>query len=196
MSLTTAVPLLITDPGFIFIADLGTAEPTHAALASTYDLDVWGVAWVSAGATEDGSKFKYASEVEAVEVAEFLDPIKYATTGRAGSFAFAMANYTLKNIQRVFNGGTVSTVSGSGVTLSSKYVPPAPGGELRRMIGYESLDHTFRIVMYQCLQGGEMETVFGRAPSKSLLPAEFKFEVPSSGNPFAMYGAGTGRLGV
>lgn len=196
MSLTTAVPLLITDPGFIFIADLGSSEPAHVAAASTYDLDVWPVAWVSAGATEDGSKFKYASEVEAVEVAEFFDPIKYATTGRAGSFAFAMTNYTLANVKRVFNGGTLSTVSGAGVTLSSKYVPPAPGAEVRRMLGYESLDHTFRIVMYQVLQGGEMESAFGKAPSKALLPTEWKFEVPTSGNPFAMYAAGTGRLGV
>ena len=196
MSLSTATPMMITDPGFVFIADLGSTLPPMAALASTYDLDVWPVAWVSAGATEDGSKFKYSSEIEAIEVAELLDPVKYSTTGRAGSFSFAMTNYTLKNMQRVFNGGTISTVSGSGVTLSSKYVPPAPGGEVRRMIGWESLYHTFRLIMYQCLQGGEMESSFAKAPSKALLPTEWKFEVPTSGIPWEAYAAGTGRLGV
>jgi hypothetical protein len=198
MSLVTAPPVILTDPGFLFWAPLATAIPTMAALASSYDLDVWSASWISLGATEDGSKFKYETTIEAVEVAEFFDPIKWSTTGRQGSFAFNLASYTLKNVQRVFNSGTggIATVSGSGVTLSSSYTPPAPGAEVRAMIGWESLDHTVRLIAFQCINGGSVESAFAKAPAKAVLPCEFKFEVPASGVPWQMFGAGTVRLGT
>lgn len=196
MSITTATPLILTDPGFLFWAPLSSSEPPHAALASTYDADVWPVAWISLGATEEGSQFKYATTIEAVEVAEFFDPVRWSTTKREGSFAFNLANYTLQNVKRVFNGGTIATVSGSGVTLSSSYVPPAPGAEVRAMLGWESLDHTTRLICYQTINGGEVESAFAKAPAKAVLPCEFKFEVPASGIPWKMYMAGTARLGT
>lgn len=198
MSLVTAPPLILTDPGFLFWAPLLTAEPPHAALASSYDADVWPVAWISLGATEDGSQITYESTVEPIEVAEFFDPIRYATTRRTGSFAFNLANYTLKNLQRAYNGGTLSTVSGAGVTLSSKLLPPSPGSETRAMIGWESLDHTMRIVCYQTLNSGTIQSAYRKAPVKAMIPCMFNMEVPPGApqQPFAVYGAGTGRLGV
>ena len=199
MSLSTATPLILTDPGYLFWAPLATAIPTMAALASSYDADAWSASWISLGATEDGSKFKYETTIEAVEVAEFFDPIKWSTTGRQGSFAFNLANYTLNNVKRVFNGGTIAVVSGSGVTQSSSYTPPAPGGEVRAMLGWESLDHTLRIIAYQCINGGSVESAFQKAPAKAVLPCEFKFEVPASGIPWQMFSTGAtgaGRLGL
>jgi hypothetical protein len=38
------------------------------------------VAWLPLGATSDGSTFSYSTTVEAINVAEFFDPIKYSTT--------------------------------------------------------------------------------------------------------------------
>jgi hypothetical protein len=196
MSLATATPLILVDPGFLFWAPLLSAEPPHAVLASTYDLDVWPVAWINLGATEDGSKFKYSTKVEPIYVAEFLDPIRQVTTERSGSFAFNLANYTLNNVKRVFNGGTIATVSGSGVTLSSSYVPPAPGGEVRAMLGWESLDHTLRLIFYQTINSGDVEQAYAKAPKFAVLPCEFMFEVPTSGIPWKQYAAGTARLGT
>lgn len=195
MSLSTATPQLLTDPGFLFTADLLTSEPAHAAAGSSYDLDPWPVGWVSSGATDDGSEFTYESKLEAISVAEFLDPVKWVTTERNGSIAFAMASWTLNNLKRAFNGGTLSTVSGAGATLSSKLIPPAPGQEVRKMIGWESLDHTVRIIIYQAIQGGAIKLTNKKAPAKGLIPVQFNFEVPSSGIPFAVYTAGTARLG-
>lgn len=195
MSLTYATPLILTDPGFLFWAPLLTAEPTHAALASTYDADVWAVAWIPLGMTEDGSKLSYETKVEPIRCAEAFDPIRYSTTERSGSISFMLANYTLNTVKRVFNGGTLATVSGSGVTLSSSYVLPTPGQEVRAMIGWESLDHTMRVIMYQCINSGTIEQAFQKAPAKALLPCTFSFEVPASGIPLKYYGAGTARLG-
>lgn len=196
MPLTYATPLLMTDPGFLFWAVLGSTEPTHAALASTYDADTWPVAWIPLGATEDGTKYTYETKVEPIRVAEFFDPIRYATVERSGSISFNLTNYTLNTVKRVFNGGTLATVSGSGVTLSSSYVYPTPGQEVRAMIGWESLDHTLRIIMYQTINSGTIESAFQKAPAKALLPCTFSFEVPTSGIPVKKYAAGTARLGT
>lgn len=195
MSLALAAPTLLTDPGFLLWAPVLSTEPTHAAVGSSYDADAWPVAWVMLGPTDDGSDFTYESKLEAISVAEFLDPIRWSTTERNGNIAFAMANWTLKNLQRALNGGTLTTVSGAGTTLSSKLIPPAPGQETRCMIGWESLDHTVRIIMYQVIQGGAIKLSNKKAPAKGLIPVQFNFEVPASGNPFAVYAAGTGRLG-
>jgi len=198
MSLTNVVPLVIQDPGFLFWAPLLTAEPAHAALASTYDADVWPVAWLLLGATEDGKTFSYESKVEPVRVAEFFDPIRWSTTERQGSFAFNLADYTLANLKRSYNGGTLSTVSGTGATLSSKLLPPSPGAETRAMLGWESLDHTFRIIMYQTINSGTIELAYKKAPSFATISCMFNMEVPAGApqQPWAMYAAGVGRLGV
>jgi hypothetical protein len=196
MSLTYATPLILTDPGFLFWAPLLTAEPTMAALASTYDADVWSASWIALGMTEDGSKLTYETKVEPIRCAEAFDPIRYSTTERSGSISFLLANYTLNTLKRVFNGGTLATVSGSGVTLSSSYVLPTPGAEVRAMIGWESLDHTVRVIMYQCINSGTIEQAFQKAPAKALLPCTFQFEVPASGIPLKYYAAGTARLGT
>jgi hypothetical protein len=193
---TTATPALLTDPGYLFWAPLGTAEPTNTVAGSVFT-DTWPVAWISLGATEDGSTFGYQSTVQPIQVAEFFDPIKYATTDRSGSFAFSLASWTLNNLKRAMNGGSLTVVSGTGGTALNSFTPPAPGTEVRAMIGWESLDATLRIIAYQCMQGGKVDMAFKKAPSVAAIPVEFDFEVPSSGTPWKMYAAGsTTRLGV
>lgn len=196
MPLTYATPLILTDPGYLFWAPLSSTEPTHAALASTYDADVWPAAWIPLGVTEDGTKLNYETKVEPIRVAEFFDPIRYSTVERSGSISFMLTNYTLNTLKRVFNGGTLATVSGSGATLSSSYVLPVPGAEVRAMIGWESLDHTVRVIMFQAINSGTIEQAFQRAPAKAMLPCTFQFEVPTSGIPVKYYAAGTARLGT
>lgn len=196
MSLSTAAPLLLRDPGFLFWAPLLTTEPAHTAAGSSYDLDPWPVGWINVGPTDDGSEFNYEIKVESINVAEFLDPVVWATTERNGNIAFALANWTLKNLQRAFNGGGLSTVSGSGATLSSKLEPPDPGTETRAMIGWESQDHTVRLVVRQAIQAGTVKLTNKKAPAKGLIPMQFNFEVPAGGaKPFTFYTAGTARLG-
>lgn len=194
---TIATPFLMQDPGYIFYAPVGTSIPTSGGTVSGSKFtDSWPVGWFEMGATEDGHEFNYEIKVEPITVAEFLDPIKWSTTERNGSFAFNLADYTLSNWKRVLNGGTLSTVSGSGATLLSKYVPPSPGTETRAMLGWESLDNTMRIIMYQTINAASMKTSFKKAPAIAVLPTEFRFEVPSVGQPFEVYTAGTARLGT
>jgi hypothetical protein len=190
---TTATPNILTDPGYLFWAPVTTAEPTNTVAGSKFT-DSWPVAWISLGATEDGSTFSYQTTIEAVNVAEFFDPIKWATTGREGSFAFNLADYTLSNYKRAMNGGALTVVSGAGATQLNKFEPPDPGGEVRAMLGWESLDNTMRIIVRQAINGGNVESAFAKAPSYAVIPCEFQFEVPTGGaKPFTLYTAGTAR---
>ena len=194
---TVAVPNLLTDPGYLFGAPLATAVPTNTVTASKFS-DAWAAAWIPLGATKEGSTFAYSSTVEAMSVAEFFDPIKYATTERAGSMAFVLANYTLHNLKRAMNGGmgTITATSGTGATTLGTFEPVAPGSELRIMLGWESSDNTTRIIMRQAIQGGEMSSEFAKAPAFAGIPCTFNFEVPPAGAVFSVYSAGVERFGA
>lgn len=193
---TTATPNVLTDPGYLFIAPLGTAVPTNTVTASKFS-DAWAAAWISLGATEEGSTFSYSTTVEAVTVAEFFDPIKYVTTERGGSFAFNLANWTLSNYRRALNGGIAAiTTTGTAGSELGQVEPPAPGTEVRCMIGWESLDGTVRLIARQCIQGGEIASAFQKAPSKATIPCTFNMEKPTSAEPFILYSAGTARAGT
>lgn len=196
MSLSQATPLLIKEPGFLFHAILGTAEPTHAALASTYDLDVWAAAWVPWGPTMEGSVFSNSQNVEPIRVAELFEAVAYSVTEVTTTIAFAISNFTLHNIRRALNAPSslVTTVSGSAATLSSKVEPPDPQEIVRCMVGWESLDHTLRMIGRQCINGGEMQATFGRGTAAGIASV-WNFERPSATKAFAFYGAGTARLG-
>jgi hypothetical protein len=189
---TMPIPNLLTDPGFLFSAPLGTALPTHTVAGSKFT-DAWAAAWVPCGATEEGSTFSYSTTVEPIRVAELFDPVKYATTDRAGSMAFSLASWTLTNWQLAMNGGTFALVSGTGATQLNRYTPAAPGNEVRRMLGWESLDGTVRIVAYQTINGGEVASAFRRAPDKALIPFTFNFEVNTTGVPYDIWTAGLAR---
>ena len=193
----TAVPTLLTDPGYLYGAPLLSTNPTNTVAGSVFT-DAWPAAWISLGATKEDSTFQYATTVEAMSVAEFFDPIKYATTERAGNIAFALANYTLHNLKRAMNGGVgaITPTSGTGATTLAVFEPVAPGSEIRVMIGWESSDNTTRIVMRQTIQGGEMSSEFAKAPAFAGIPCTFNFEVPPAGAVFSIYSAGTARLGA
>lgn len=187
-----ATPNLLTDPGTLLWAPLGTSLPTHASTASKFS-DSWPTGWLGLGATQEGSNFSYTSEVEPITVAEFFDPIRYATTERSGSFAFALADFTLTNLKRAMNGGVITT-TGSGATSVNKWEPPDPGGEVRAMIGWESQDNTTRFIGYQCLNSGEIASAFQKAPAFAVIPFAWNFEIPAGGTkPFGFWTAGVSR---
>lgn len=190
MSVTLTTPNILQDPGYVMWAPLGTAEPTNTVVGSKFT-DSWPAGWVSVGMTSEGSTFSYQINVEAINVAESFDPIKYATTSRAGSLAFNMANWALTNWKIACNGGAVTVVSGTTTTQLNKWEAPDPGSEVRAMLGWESTDGTARLVIRQALNGVEVQSQFQKAPSFAVIPAQFQFEVPASGKPFTIYTAGS-----
>lgn len=192
---TIAVPNILTDPGYLLIAPLASTVPTNTVAGGVFT-DAWDAAWLSLGATEEGSTLNYSSTVEPIRVAEFFDPISYRTTERGGNIAFNLADWTLTNYRRALNGGVaaLAATSGTADTTLGTLEPPDPGDEVRCMIGWESLDNTVRLVCYQTIQGGEISSAFQQAPSKALIPCTFQLEVPTAGKPWTMWSAGEARL--
>lgn len=189
-----ARPNLLSDPGFLWIAPLATTEPTNTVTTGKFS-DTVAAAWLPLGATSEGSAFSNTVEVEPIEVAEFFDPIAYATTGRSSSIAFALANWTLSNYRRAINGGVAAVVP-TGTTGSELGMiePPDPGTETRCMLLWESTDSTLRLLIRQAIQGGEVNAEFKKAPDKSVIPCTFNVEVPATGKPWTMWSAGLTRV--
>jgi len=201
MTLSILPPNLLQDPGFVMVAPPGSTLPTNTVAASVYT-DAWDAAWLPLGATEDGSEFTDSETVTPIYVAELLNPVQYRVTEQKTEFALAMANVTLSNYKRARNGGAaaLSPTAGTGATASYDFSPPAAGSEVRLMIGWESLDHTMRLILPQVICGGEVKMAFKKAPANASIPVTFSAELPLSGPlaglPYKMSAAGATRGGT
>jgi hypothetical protein len=185
-------PNLLVDPGYLFWAPLGSTVPTHTVAGSVFT-DAWPGAWLPLGATVEGSTLAYEIGVEAMSVAELFDPVKYSTVSRQGTLSFALASFTMTNLKRALNGGTI-TVSGTGATTMSSYAFPTAGQEVRSMLGWESSDNTFRVIIYQALSSGTIEMAFQKAPDFASIPCTWNMEIASGqSQPFTPVSAGVAR---
>lgn len=168
-------------PGTLYIAPIGSTEPTDLVTS-------WSAAWVGLGYTKEGNKFSYQLNVAPVEVAEELDPIRYAPTGRTIKVSFALAEITATNLKRALNGGTIT--SGSGFVL---FDPPAFGTEVRSMYGWQSDDAQERWIFRQCLSTGAVEPERKKGADLATLPFELNLEKPTGVQPFRVIMANPAR---
>lgn len=163
-------------PGLLYIAPVGVAEPVNLTTPwATVDAN-----WVAIGYTEEGHEFSSEPNFEPIEVAEELNPIRYEENTKNEMLSFNAAEMTVTNLQRAFNGGTVTTISGTVV----RYNPPAIGAAVRCAIGWESNDAEERWVFRKCVQAGNVTIARKKSPDKALIPMEFRLEVPTTGTPW------------
>jgi hypothetical protein len=158
-----------TGPGRLYIAPVGSTEPTDLTTA-------WAAAWVDLGYTEEGHSFSSSPSFDPVEVAEEVDPISYEMTGREMTVGFTLAQVTATNLSRALNGGTITT--GTGIVTIE---PPDPGDEVRVALGWESLDGQERWVWRKCMQTGNVEIARRKAPAKASIPCTFMCEIVAGG---------------
>jgi len=193
MAISTITPGLIkTGPGIIRYAPLGTAIPTFTAAANKV-VGTW-TSWIAVGSTDEGLTYSESTDTEDIRVAESLYPVRTVTTGKSGSVAFAMAEISDLNWKLAANGGTI-TVSGTGVTKISKYVPPLAGNEIRVMLGFQSMDDDEVIIWPQVINTGGFETARSTFSAKHVLPATFSVELPdatvNAGLPYVRHTSGS-----
>jgi hypothetical protein len=188
-------PQVLTDPGILWIAALGTAEPTPVATAGKFS-DALPAAWLLLGPTDEGSSFSDSVDTDTINVAEFLSAIKNVVTGRTSTLSFALASWTLSNYRRALNGG-VAAIAPTGTVGAevTSLEPPVEGTEVRSMVMWESTDSTLRLLGRQAFQKGEVSTDMKPAPDKALIPCEYGFEQPTTGlRPWKMWAAGSARV--
>lgn len=159
-------------PGLIYVAPIGTAEPTSgsAALPS---------AWVAIGYTESGHTFTSETTVAPVEVAEVLPPILYSATTRATKLECQLAEINAQNFAVAFNGGTIGSPAGGQVTFE----PPSLGQEQRLMLMWQSDDGQEALLLRKVLCSGAVAIARQKAPNKALIPVTFQCELPTNGDP-------------
>lgn len=193
MATATVNPaLILSGPGILYNAPLGTAVPAMTVAASKFPVTAWGGAWVPLGATDEGSEFSDSIETDNIEVAESYYPVKIVTTGREASWTTALAEINKTNVKTSINGGTI-TSSGTGATSLTEIEPPAIGAEVRTMLGWQSEDDTVRFVGFQVLQVGDLSVAFRKGADKATLAIEWKMEKPTASQPWKMYLAGADR---
>lgn len=184
---TTITPTeVIIDVGKLYVAALGTTEPTTST-----DLSSLPSAWREVGYTEDGSVFTYDVKSEDVEVAEELDPIGTSITSRTGMLKFSMAQATRRNLYLALNSGA------SGASDATTLEPPDPSGFVRVMLLHVSNDagNVRGTLFRQCFNSGGLTIDFSKAPKKILIPVEFKVEKPASKKSFIVFPNASGAIG-
>lgn len=159
-------------PGRLWVAPLGTAEPTSASGALN-------ASFVAVGYTEDGSAVQFTRNTDNVMVAEELDPVKVVTTDRETKVVFTMAEITRRNLLLALNSGILAN-------NSAVAYPPAPGNEQRVMLVWDSEETATanpankRWVFLDCSNTATVEIPRRRGSDKSLLAVEFTAVVTTS----------------
>lgn len=160
--------------GYVYVADLGTPEPTDLVTA-------WSAVsanWVLIGYTDQGSEFHYTISADPVDVAEELDPLSFQTTGRQANVQFAMAEVTATNLKRAMNAPNSSITAGTGIAI---FEPPDTGQEIRRMLAFESEDHTERWIFRQCFQAGDVAMQRRKGATNTTIATQYNLEKPATG---------------
>jgi hypothetical protein len=190
-AITVPKSALAFGPGYLYIATLGAAAPTNTVVGSVFT-DTWPSGWNPLGITKEGHTLTIDLDTDAVEAAEYVDPLLNVVTGRTITAELEMQQISLTNFKRVFNGGTLTT-SGSGTTLLSTYTLPAIGQEVRTQLGWESTDGTERWWAMQCFNTGSVGIDRKKGADNATLPVTFTMEPDSSSQPVYFASAGTVR---
>lgn len=163
---------LALGPGYLYTNILAAAEPTDL-VTPWAEVDA---GWTLLGYTSGGSEFGYQLKTSPVMVEEELDVITNAPDGRTSSVTFDLAQITSDNLKVACNGGTITT--GAGVV---HFEPPDLGEEVRAMLGWESEDHTERMIYRQAIMNGAMKIVRKKGAANATIACVFELELPDTG---------------
>lgn len=171
---------VVAGPGLIYVAPVGTTEPT--TVSSTLD-----PAFTAVGYTSEGTTITYEITNEAITVAEEFDPIRYQTTGREGTVAFSLAQASIGRLALALNLG--ASINDGALSVE----PPEPGSEQRVMIVLDCENHG-RWLFRKCINASSLEIAFKKAPDLTLFPVEFRLEKPTGVAPFKVFAYGADGL--
>lgn len=179
-------------PGIIYYKYGLTTMPTVTAAASKVVVPWVADTWIQVGATEEGLTFSESVDTEEIRVAESQYPVRVVETGKSGSIEFSMSHIHDLNWKLANNGGTI-TITGTGATKLSAYVPPLVGQSVRVALGFQSLDEEEAIIWPQVFNSGGFETARAGLDAMSVLPVSFAVELPDTSiltTPYKRYTAG------
>jgi hypothetical protein len=158
-------------PGLLYIAKLGTDEPTGLAD------DDWGADWVELGYTDKGSTFKIDPTVDDVRVAEERDPVQQIISAVKSTLSMDLAQITAWHLGVALGGGTVVTATGL-----TTFEPPEAGSEQEVMLGWRSVVKDEAMLWRRCKPNGALNLERTSGSTKALIPVEFGILIPATAN--------------
>lgn len=167
-------------PGVLYVAPVGTADPTSASATLPS-------AWREVGYTNEGSTIDIAYSNTGIPVAEEFYPVRYVTTNVEMSLGFAMKQASRRNLALAMNMGADAANDGTSIE------PPSPGDEVRVKIALVT-DAGAMWVFRQCFQGGNLQISRQKAPNVATLPVQFRLEKPTGAEPFIVFPTADGQI--
>lgn len=164
---------VVTGPGLLSVAPLGTAEPISAAA-------VLAAAWRPIGWTNDGSTFTTEPTWNAINVEEELAPIRWEPSNITELLAFAMSESSKRNLALALNMG--AAVVDDAVALE----PPLPTSQVRVMLLLDTAGGA-RWIFRRCISTGPSAMVNKKSPDKKVIPVTFRLEDVSPAKRWIVY---------
>lgn len=180
---------VISGPGTLYAAPLGTTEPVSATGA-------WAAGWTQLGYTAQGSQFHVKPSVSPVMVEETYWPVRNAFTAMEAHITFNLAEMTFQNWMLALNSGIgTSQLTGTSGTNpdGSKWVEAADvGQEVRVMLGWDSLSPAAtsegtvsgRLIVRQAVQVGQVQVSRRKGATIAEIACDFQLEKPPGVMPF------------
>jgi hypothetical protein len=161
-------------PGLLYVAPIGTTEPTTLTGALA-------VEWVAIGYTESGTEQNHDLAISPVYVAEELWPVRHVVETAQLRVNFEAAELTAENLRRAWNGGTVTSPSGGYV----KFTPPGTNAAMvRRMLVWQADDNEERWLFRRVFNASGFAVPRRRGNDKARIPMSFALEKPESAEPY------------
>lgn len=173
-------------PGRLYVAPVGTAEPTNVSAAVPS-------AWKVIGYTEEGSEFQFETTTEGIPVAEEIDPIRYLATARRTAVVFNMVEATISRLALALGAGA------SVVDNAALFEFPSPDAQVDVMILWDKLDTPSalnrRYLFRQCRPSGAITIGNRKAPAKRGIAVQFDCSLPTGAtSPVRVYPNSSGGI--
>src|SRR4051794_116341 len=94
--------------GYLYWSLQGVAVPANTPIVNSVFTDTWAAGWNLLGITTEGHTLNVEFDSDAVEAAEYIDPLLNVITGRTISMEAEFMQIHLTNFKRMFNGGTLA----------------------------------------------------------------------------------------
>jgi hypothetical protein len=182
--------------GVLYWSPPGTAAPSTFATVtnSVFTADWTANGWFALGVTTEGHTLNVEFSFDAVEAAEYDDPLLNVMTGRTITAEAEFQQIHLTNFRRLFNApSTKLTTSGATTTLRSAFTLPKSNEVVHCQLGWESSANDERWWAMQARNTGAVGIQRRRGADNATLPVTFTMEPDASGEPIYFDSAGTLR---
>lgn len=169
---------VIAGVGLLYVAPIGTAEPTSATASL-------GSPWREVGYTEAGATISTEITTENIEVAEELEPVGVATSSRNATVSFGMAQTTRENLALALNLGIQAN--------NDTPIEPPDASEEVYVMGALKTDQGALWLFRKMKNSGNFELARAKT-GKTLITVTFTLYKPTGLKQFKVFPTATGLI--